>query len=315
MKKILITGGAGFIGAHLAKKLAKMNYNITIIDKLSGNNAALKQERLNKFLDNREYTFYNLDLFDFNRIKKVFKRHRFDIICHFAAKTNLIFDPEYYEKNNIIGTLNIFELAKEFKTAKIIFASSSMVYGNNDKLPFCESDNTDCPLSLYAATKKSNEILAYTYHRLHGIQMVGLRFFTTYGPWGRLDMSIRKFTEQILRNEEIEMYNFGKIERDFNYIDDTINGIIAAIEKSFNYELFNIGSGKTASLEKIINLIEENLKIKARKKYIPMQPGDMPKTWADIRKAKKLLNYKPQISIEEGIKRFIVWNNEYNSKL
>ncbi|MFC1613107.1 GDP-mannose 4,6-dehydratase [Patescibacteria group bacterium] len=315
MKKILITGGAGFIGSHLAKKLSQIGYAPVITDRLSGNNIKLKQDRLNKFLNPDEYIFYNSELSDYKEIEKIFHSHKFDVICHFAAKTNLIFNPESYGKNNVESTTNIFELAKKFNVPKIVFATTGMVYGNNSKIPFNEKDNTDRPLSLYAATKKSNEILAYTYHYLYKIQMVGLRFFTTYGPWGRVDTSINKFTEKILKDEEIEIHTSGKIERDYTYIDDIIDGIIASIEKNFSYELINLGSGKSIELEKIINLIEHKLGKQAKKKYMPMYEGDLSATWADIEKAKKLLDYEPKISIEEGIEKFVDWYKGYYTNL
>jgi len=310
--KILITGGGGFIGSHLTKKLNSLGYKVVIVDRINGNSSQLKKDRLKKFLNPNEYTFYNSELSDIKTVKKIFQKNKFDVICHLAAKTNLEFNTELYNRTNILGTISIFELAREFKVPKVIFASSSMVYGNNAKQPFSETDNTDNPLSIYAASKKSDEVLAYTYHYLHNIKMVGLRFFTAYGAWGRPDTSISSFTEQIINNKPIKIHNFGKIKKDFTYIEDIINGIVASIEKDFDYEIFNLGSGQSIELKKIIGLIEKNLGIKAQKKYVAMHPGDLPETRADIKKAQELLDFKPTVEIEEGIKKFIDWHKQYH---
>jgi UDP-glucuronate 4-epimerase len=311
MKNILITGGAGFIGSHLAKKLIERGGDVAIIDAFDGN-PGLKKDRLEKFLNPKDYKFHNLLLSDTAKLTTVFRENKFDVICHLAAKTNLEPDSELYNKMNILGAIDIFEMARIFNVPKIVFASSSMVYGNSDKLPFSETDSTDYPLSLYAATKKTDEVLAYTYHHLYKIKMVGLRFFTTYGPWGRPDMSISRFTEQIIKHEPITVHNLGKIKRDYIYIDDMINGIISAIEKDLAFELINLGSGRAVELNQIVSLIENELNVKAVKKFIGMQAGDLEATWADISKAKNLLDFQPAVSLETGILKFINWYKEYN---
>jgi len=216
-----------------------------------------------------------------------------------------------YNRTNILGTISIFEFAKNFEVPKVVFASSSMVYGDNTKLPFSEPDNTDHPLSIYAVSKKSDEVLAYTYYHLHKIQMIGLRFFSTYGPWGRLDAAINRFTEQIINDKPITIYNFGKIKKDFTYIDNIISGIVASLESDLSYELINLGSGESTEIEKIITLIEKNLNKKAEKNYVPMVSGDLPETCADITKAKRLLGYNPSYSIEKGIEKFIGWYKKH----
>lgn len=312
-KKILITGGAGFIGSHLTKKLLDRGYEIVIIDKIIPQGDKLKLDRMKKLLDKNNYVFYDVELSNLNEVKKIFANHQFDIICHLAAKTNLEFDSELYNEINVLGTINIFELAKNFGVPKIVFASSSMVYGSNNKKSFSESDSTDYPLSIYAASKKSDEILAFTYHYLHKIEVIGLRFFTTYGPWSRPDMAISRFTDQIINNHPVELWNFGKIKKDFTYIDDIVEGVVSSIEKKFDYELINLGSGTSFELEKIVNLIEINLEIKAQKKYVASHPGDQLETCADISKAKKLLGFDPKITIEEGVKKYIDWYKDYNS--
>src|SRR3989339_734497 len=309
-KSILITGGAGFIGCHLVNQLDKDKYNIVILDRLV-NNIELKQNRLNKFLNPADYIFYNTELDNVKKIKKIFYGHKPDIVCHLAAQTNLGIDSKLYNETNTMSTVGIFELAREFNVPKIVFASSSMVYGDSARIPFTETDSTDHPLSVYAATKKSDEVLAYTYHHLYGIKMIGLRFFTTYGPWGRPDMAISKFTEQIYRGEPITIHNHGKIRKDFSYITDTVSGIISAIETNLNFEIINLGSGTSTEIQKVIELIENNLEKTAKKEYIDMHFGDLPETRANIEKAKKLLNYKPKINIEEGIKRYIDWYKKY----
>ena len=310
--KILITGGAGFIGSHLAKKLIGSGWQVVIVDRLGEQASQLKKDRLEKFLNPADYIFYDREMTDLSELKKIFSRYQFDVICHLAAITNLEPDSEIYNKMNILGTINVFEAAKNFKVPKVVFASSSMVYGANPDLPFRERHNTDRPLSLYAATKKADETLAYTYHYLYGISAVGLRFFTTYGPWSRPDMSISRFTEKILADQPITVRENGQIKRDYIYIDDTVNGIVAALEKKLDYEIINLGSGRTIELNEIIGLVEKKLGLTAKKEFTAMQPGDLTTTWADITKAKKLLDWRPAISLEDGIAKFVDWYKDYN---
>jgi UDP-glucuronate 4-epimerase len=311
MNNILITGGAGFIGSHLTKKLKEEDKNIVIIDRLNSRNAELKKDRLNKFLSPSDYTFYDAELSDLSAINKIFKEHKFDLIVHLAATTNLECNPELYNRTNILGTVNIFELAKQCKVPKVVFASSSMIYGNNPNPPFKETDNTDHPLSLYAATKKFDEVLAYNYHYLHNIEMVGLRFFTTYGPWSRPDMAITQFVKKIINNIPIQVYNHGQIKRDFTYIDDIIDGIVSAINNKFKYELINLGSGVSVDLPKVIKLIEKISDQNAQIEYSKQEPGDLNETLADITKAKKMLNYNPKYGIEKGLEKYIEWFKNY----
>jgi len=311
-KTILITGGAGFIGSHLAKKLIGSGWQVVIVDRLGEQASQLKKDRLEKFLNPADYIFYDREMTDLSELKKIFSRYQFDVICHLAAITNLEPDSEIYNKMNILGTISVFEAAKNFKVPKVVFASSSMVYGASAKQPFSEADSTDRPLSLYAATKKADEVLAYTYHYLYGIKMVGLRFFTAYGPWSRLNMSINRFTENIINSQPITVHNAGKIKRDYVYVDDLVNGIVAALTKDLAYEIINLGSGQAVELNQVIGLIEARLGRQAEKKIVPMQPGDLAATWADITKAEKLLSFKPQISLEQGINKFIGWYKKYH---
>lgn len=313
MQKVLITGGAGFIGSHLTNKILNSGYKVVIIDRLNDKSSKIKKIRLKKILENKKCKFHNLELSSTNKLTDIFRQSKIDAICHLAAKTDLNPDTELYNKTNILGTINIFELAKNLNIPKIVFASSSMVYGNNKKQPFCETDNTDHPLSVYAANKKTDEVLAYTYHHLYGIKMIGLRFFSTYGPLGRPDMAISKFTELIVNNKPISIHNFGKIKKDFTYIDDTVSGIVSSLETDLDYEIINLGSGQSSEIEKIVCLIEKYLDKKAIKNYIPMIEGDLPETCADISKAEKLLNYNPKINIEKGIEKFVQWYKKYNN--
>lgn len=307
IKSILITGGAGFIGSHLVKRLYGSKNQIVIIDRLNSQNAKLKNDRLNKFLSPGQYTFYDAELSGLSRINSIFKKHRYDLVIHLAATTNLEFNPELYNRTNILGTVNIFELAKQYRVPKVIFASSSMVYGNRHTPPFKENDNTDHPLSLYAATKKFDEVLAHTYHHLHGMEMVGLRFFTTYGPWSRPDMAITQFVKRIINNEPVKVYDQGDIRRDFTYVDDIVDGIMAVIGQELKYEIINLGSGMAVSLKEVIRQIENITGKKADIEYTPKQPGDLEETLADISKAEKLLDYKPKYNIEKGLKKYIDW--------
>ena len=315
-KSILVTGGAGFIGSHLVKRLVADGYEVVIVDNLNDYyDPQLKQDRLNILLKDSEYIFEKVDIANFADLKKVFEKYNFDVICHLAAQAGVrksLKNPWLYEKSNILGTMNIFELAKDFNIKKIVFASSSSVYGGNTKVPFSESDRVDSPISFYACTKRSKELLAYTYNHLYGIKITALRFFTVYGPWGRPDMAYFRFADLIRQGKPIDVYNYGKMRRDFTYIDDVVEGVVSALEKDVDLEIFNLGNNKPVELVRFIELLEENLGMKADKRYLPIQPGDVVETWADIKKAKKELGYDPKTTIEEGLKKFVDWYKEYN---
>ena len=317
--KILVTGGAGFIGFHLAKKLSEKD-EVVIVDNLSDYyDVKLKEDRLDQIKDKVE--FHKIDLSDFSFLKKIFEKHKFDLICHIAAQAGVrysLINPWAYEKSNILGTLNIFELAKKFNIKKVIYASSSSVYGGNKKVPFSEEDKVDKPISLYAATKIANELMAHTYHHLYKIDMVGLRYFTVYGPFGRPDMAMFKFTKNIFEDKPIEVYNFGNMKRDFTYIDDIIGGTIKAINFCLNNddicEIINLGNSKPIELNYFIELLEKEIGKEAKKNLLPMQPGDVLETYADITKAKKILGWEPKTKIEEGVKKFVKWYKDYYGK-
>ena len=312
-ENILITGSAGFIGFHLSKYLLENYNNVKVIgiDNLNNYYNPLLKEKRNNLLKNYEnYNFINVDFSNLDKLNNKLNNKNIDLIVHLGAQAGVRYsleNPWAYEQSNNIGTLNIFEYAKKNSIEKIVYASSSSVYGGNKKVPFSEDDKVDNPVSLYAATKKYNELLAHTYNHLYNIKSVGLRFFTVYGEYGRPDMAYYKFTKKILLNETIDIYNYGNMERDFTSISDVINGIMSAIEKDFNYEIFNLGNSKPVKLMYFVELLEKYLNKTAKKNFLPMQDGDVLRTYADLYKSNKLLNYNPEVKIEEGLKRFCNW--------
>ncbi|MAG60559.1 protein CapI [archaeon] len=313
--KVLVTGGAGFIGFHVAKALLARGDEVVIVDKLSDYyDVELKKGRLNML---EGVTFYQVDISDKESMEKIFSEHKFDRICHLAAQAGVRYsleNPYEYEKTNNLGTLTIFECMKKFGVEKIVFASSSSVYGGNTKIPFCADDRVDTPISLYAATKKYNELMAHVYYKLFGIQSIGLRFFTVYGPWGRPDLSLYKFTKLMLEGKPIDVYNHGDHRRDFTYITDIVRGILLSLEKVNDCDVLNLGCGNTVTLMKFIELIEKELGIVAQKNMLPMQKGDVHTTFADVKKTKEVLGWEPEVSVEEGIKHFVSWYKEYVNK-
>lgn len=315
MSKILVTGGAGFIGSYTVKKLVEKGHSVVVIDNFNEYyDPKLKRDRIKILLSDLEFKLYETDISEFKDLKEIFKENDIDIVIHQAAQAGVRYsleDPFAYENANVKGTLNILECCKEFNIKKLIFASSSSVYGNRTDVPFKETDNTDFPVSLYAATKKSTEAICYSYHSLYKIPMVGLRYFTVYGPWGRPDMALFGFTKNILEDESIDIYGEGNMRRDFTYIDDIIDGIISVMEKDFDFEIFNLGYGNPSGLMDFVETIEDYLGKKAEKNFLPMQKGDVPMTYADISKAKELFNFSPKTSLKEGVKKFIKWYKEY----
>ena len=311
---VLLTGGAGFIGFHTAKALLDAGRKVIIIDNFNSYyKPQLKKDRI-AALPKKNLIFYHADISDIKTLQNIFRKHSFSKICHLAAQAGVRYsleNPFIYERSNILGTLNLLELCRQHKIKDFIFASSSSVYGNNKKVPFSESDNVDNPISIYAATKKSTELLAHTYHHLYGINCTALRFFTVYGPFGRPDMSYYKFTEAIMNNKPISVFNNGNMRRDFTYIGDVVPAILTALEKSYPFEIFNIGNSKPVELDYFIRVLEKELRRKAQKQLLPMQPGDLKETFADIRKAERMLNYSPKTSVEEGIKLFVDWYKKY----
>jgi len=313
--KTLVTGAAGFIGFHVARSLLERGQEVIGIDNLNPYyDVSLKRGRLELITSNPLFTFYHGDINDLATLEKIFAEHHIDRICNLAAQAGVrhsIQNPFVYEESNLKGFLNLLEIARRYPVRNFVFASSSSVYGNNKELPFRIDDTVDTPISLYAATKKANELMAHAYSHLFDIPLTGLRYFTVYGPWGRPDMALFLFTEAIINGRPIEIYNFGKMKRDFTYIDDIVEGTIAALDKPFKYEIFNLGNSKSVELMKLIEIIEEELGIVAKKKFLPLQPGDVPETYADIEKTKRLLGFSPKTSIRSGIRSFLSWYRRY----
>ena len=332
-KKILVTGAAGFIGFHVAKKLCESDWNVIGLDNLNHYyDVNLKKDRLNLLLPCSNFKFHKLDLVDRKSIKKLFEEQKFDFVVNLAAQAGVRYsleNPYAYVDSNLSGFLNILEGCRYNPVKHLIYASSSSVYGANTKMPFSVHDNVDHPVSLYAATKKANELMAHTYSNLYKIATTGLRFFTVYGPWGRPDMALFIFTKRIAEGKPIDVYNNGKMRRDFTYIDDIVDGIIKLIPtipepnpnwngnnpdsaSSFApYKLYNIGNNQPVELLKFIEVIEDKLGKKAIKNFMPIQPGDVPATYADVDDLIDAVGFKPNTPIDEGINKFVEWYKEY----
>ena len=316
-EKLLITGVAGFIGFHLSKKLLDSGFQIYGIDNINEYyDVNLKLDRLNQLKEYSNFHFSKIDISEFDELKEVFEEFIPNKVVNLAAQAGVRYsleNPFAYISSNIVGFLNIIELCKDYNVKGLIYASSSSVYGGNKKIPFSVSDRVDQPISLYAASKRTNELIAHSYSHLYNLNTTGLRFFTVYGPWGRPDMAMYIFANKISSKIPIEVYNNGNMKRDFTYIDDIVDGIKASIDKNYLCEIFNLGNNKSEDLMDIVQHIENNLNIKASIKYLPIQPGDVKKTNADIEKSKKMLGYNPTTNVDVGIKQFIKWYREYNS--
>lgn len=313
MKTYLVTGGAGFIGSTLVERLLKENNKVVIIDNFCDYyDRKIKEKNISSFINNKNIKLYRSDIRDIEDVKKVFKENSIDCVIHLAAMVGVrssIETPILYQEVNCLGTQNILEEMKNNNIKQLIFASSSSVYGNCKKVPFKENMIVDFPISPYAATKKSGEMMIHVYHKLYDINAIALRFFTVYGPKQRPDLAINKFTQLIEQDKEITMYGDGNTFRDYTYIDDIVAGIMKSInyvEKNNDvYEIINLGSSNPIKLKEMIEIIGKELNKKPKIKQIEMQPGDVDKTFADITKAKELLGYEPKTRFEEGIKKFI----------
>ncbi len=316
--KILITGAAGFIGYHLCKSLLENGNDIFGIDNLNSYyDPQLKTARLNHLQQFSNFEFSKLDIADKEKLESIVSKFQPERIVNLAAQAGVrysIENPYVYLDSNITGFLNILECCRKFEIKGLIYASSSSVYGGNETYPSHPEDKTEKPLALYGATKKSNELMAYAYSNLYGIPTTGLRYFTVYGPWGRPDMALYKFAELILSGDPIPVYNQGKMKRDFTYIDDIIKGTVAAIERNFENEIFNLGNNKSENLMDMISILETSIDTKANVNLMPLQPGDVLESYADIEKSEKLLGYVPKTCIEEGIPKFVAWLKQYKSE-
>jgi UDP-glucuronate 4-epimerase len=312
--KVLITGGAGFIGSACAKKLIDRGDKIVIIDNFNDYyDPKLKYDRIKKFLKGYKFKLYKADIRDGKKMGAIFKKEKPDKVIHLAAMAGVryaIEHPLLYVDVNVMGTTNLLDLSAKYKIRNFVYASSSSVYGNNKKYPFSESDPVDTPISPYAATKKSTELMAHVFSHIHKLPTTGLRFFTVYGPWGRPDMALFTFTKNILAGRKIDVYNRGEMGRNFTYIDDIVSGVLTCLDNPQAYSIMNIGGDKEEKLMRYIDILENCLGKKAKKNLLPMQPGDVPRTVADIRKLKKF-GWKPKTRIEEGIRNFVEWYKTY----
>jgi UDP-glucuronate 4-epimerase len=311
MANILVTGGAGFIGSHVVDKLLAANHTITVLDNFNSfYDPAIKRRNILHHLDHTSYRLVEGDIRDAAIVNAAFGQGRFTEVIHLAAMAGVrpsIQDPVLYQEVNLIGTMNILEACRAHDVRQLIFASSSSVYGNNPKVPFSESDAVDHPISPYASTKKSGELMVYTYHHLYGIKSACLRFFTVYGPRQRPEMAIHLFTDRIARGEEIRVFGTGRSRRDYTYIDDIVAGILACREADYRYEVFNLGRSDTIELEDLVRVIEQALGKTARVVRSEQQAGDVDQTFADISKARRMLGFDPKTSIEDGIRKFVEW--------
>ncbi len=316
---ILVTGSAGFIGMHTAIELLKRGHNVVGLDNLNDYyDVSLKEARVaNIKAEFPSFRQVTADLCDRDALQGCFCEGKFDTVVNLAAQAGVrysITHPHVYEEANLQGFLNILEVCRHHEVPKLVYASSSSVYGGNTKMPFSESDPVDHPISLYAATKKANELMAHTYTHLYGLQTIGLRFFTVYGPWGRPDMAMWLFTEAMLKGEAIKVFNHGNMQRDFTYVDDIVAGVDGTVESTTldPYELFNIGNNRSEKLMTLISIIAEALGIEPQMKMMPMQPGDVPATFADIERLNKKVGYEPTTPISVGVPRFVQWYREYH---
>ena len=308
--QILVTGGAGFIGSHLIERLLEEGYEIVCLDNFNDYyNPEIKRSNIKPFLRERNFNLVEADIRDKDTLKKVFEKYKFQKVIHLAAQAGVrlsLKQPNLYVDVNVNGTLNLLELSREYKIGSFLFGSSSSVYGATKEIPFSEEGKLK-PISPYGVSKRTGELLCSTYNHLYNLPVTILRFFTVYGSRQRPDMAIYKFTKLIDEGKKIYLYGDGETSRDYTYVSDIIEGITFALNKDFNYEIFNLGDSNPTTLSHLISLIEKNLGKSAKIKYLPEQPGDPSITFADIGKSKRTLNYEPKVKIEEGIKRFVEW--------
>jgi UDP-glucuronate 4-epimerase len=331
--KLLVTGAAGFIGFHTARALLERGDEVVGLDNLNAYyDPRLKASRLGLLERESKFRFLKLDIADRAAMEEMFAREHFERVVHLAAQAGVrysIEDPHIYVQTNVTGFLNVLEGCRRQRVEHLVYASTSSVYGANTRMPFSEHQNTDHPLTMYAATKKANESMAHSYSSLHGLPTTGLRFFTVYGPWGRPDMALFVFTKNILAGEPIEVFNEGRHQRDFTYIDDIVAGVIAAVDRAAApdprwdsaapdpatsyapYRLYNIGNQQPVTLLRYIEVLERRLGRSARKIFLPMQPGDVPDTWADVSALARDAGYRPSTPLEQGVERFVDWYLRY----
>ncbi len=311
---ILVTGGAGFIGSHLTRRLLSRGDRVTVLDDLNDfYDPARKHENVASFLEHPDYLLVEGDIRDEKRVDEVFGEGRFDAVIHLAARAGVrpsLAEPILYEDVNCIGTLRLLEAARQHGPNLFLFGSSSSVYGINEKVPFAEDDAVNQPISPYATTKRAGELLCYNYHHLYGFRTACLRFFTVYGPAQRPEMAIHKFTDLLWNGKAVPMYGDGGSRRDYTYVDDIVDGLVATLDLAPGFEILNLGGADTTSLKDLVDWIAEELAVEPRIDYLPAQPGDVPITYADVSKAARLLGYAPKVPIREGLRRFVAWYRE-----
>jgi UDP-glucuronate 4-epimerase len=333
--KVLVTGCAGFIGSHFCKRLLAEGHNVIGLDSLNDYySVQLKKDRLSLFSDNTNFSFLHEDVANRDAIKKLYLKNDFDAVVHLAAQAGVRYsleNPHAYVDSNLVGFMNIIEGCRHQQTPHLVYASSSSVYGSNKKLPFSVEDSVDHPISLYAATKKANELMAHSYSHLYNMPTTGLRFFTVYGPWGRPDMALFKFVKAILANEKLPVFNEGKMIRDFTYVDDIVEGVYRVMMKAPSkdldwhknpktstsaapYRVLNIGNSKPVMLMDFIEAIGKATNLTPKCDFLPMQPGDVAATHADVQELEDDYGFKPQTSVEDGINRFVEWYRSYFKK-
>jgi UDP-glucuronate 4-epimerase len=332
-KKVLVTGAAGFIGFHLAQRLLAEGYKVVGLDNVNSYyDVGLKEARLAKLADNKTFSFVKMDLSDRESLNELFGRHKFDVVVNLAAQAGVRYsleNPHAYVDSNLVGFVNILEGCRHHNVKHLVFASSSSVYGANTKMPFSVHHNVDHPVSLYAATKKANELMAHVYSHLYGLCCTGLRFFTVYGPWGRPDMALFLFTRAILEDQPIRVFNHGKMQRDFTYIDDIVEGVVRVMGRLpaanpgwdgdqpdpgtsyVPYKIYNIGNNNPVELNTFIETIEKSLGRQAQKEFCDLQPGDVVATYADVDDLMNDVGFKPRTPIEKGIEHFVSWFKAY----
>ena len=334
MTTVLVTGAAGFIGFHLSRRLLERGETVIGLDNLNDYySVQLKEDRLDQLRQYPGFTFHKIDLADREAMERLFVTERIDRVAHLAAQAGVRYSlqkPHTYVHSNVVGFLHILEGCRHHQVEHLVYASTSSVYGANTKIPFSVHHNVDHPVSLYAATKKSNELMAHAYAHLYRIPTTGLRFFTVYGPWGRPDMALYLFTDAILNGRPINVFNYGKMRRDFTYVDDIVEGVVRVLDRipqpnpdwsgddpdpatsQAPYALYNIGNNQPVELMRLIEVLEENLGRKAEKNFLPLQPGDVPETFADIDDLVRDVGFKPDTPIEVGVARFVEWYREYH---
>jgi len=313
--KLLVTGAAGFVGFHCSKRLIELGHEVVGLDNLNTYyDVTLKEARLAELEKLPGFRFYRIELADKGAVEQLFATERPQRVVHLAAQAGVRYsleNPHAYVNSNVVGTLHILEGCRHHGVKHLVYASTSSVYGANTALPFSVHQNVDHPVSLYAATKKSNELMAHTYAHLYGLPVSGLRFFTVYGPWGRPDMALFLFTDAVLRGHPMKIFGHGKMRRDFTYVDDIVQGILASLDRNYGFEVFNLGAGRSEELMDFVRTIEETCGKPGEKEFLPMQQGDVVSTAADISRAKRQLGYDPKTMIPDGVPRFVKWYREY----